>query len=117
MNSFKTWAVDTAVRALKTASQSLAALLGANAFSVVHVDWKGDLAVAAGAAVACVLHNINTMPLGDQATAAVGEGVMLSPASLDAGVGATSDPTQLSIVAPPAPPADPAAAPPATPAP
>jgi len=62
MNTIKAWAYDVAVRAAKTFAQTLAGMLGANAVDILHVDWKADLAVAAGAAVACVLQNVQTFP-------------------------------------------------------
>lgn len=65
MNTVKTWAVDTAVRSIKTFAQSLAGLLGFGAIvpaSVLHVTWQADLGVAAGAALACLLQNIQSFP-------------------------------------------------------
>jgi len=62
MSAIKAWAYDVAVRAAKTFAQTLAGMLGANAVDILHVDWKADLAVAAGAAVACVLQNVQSFP-------------------------------------------------------
>lgn len=59
----KFWATDAGIRAVKTFSQSLVALFGANAFDVLHVDWKVDLSVALGAAVVSVLQNVQSIPL------------------------------------------------------
>lgn len=58
----KFWAMDTGVRAVKTFAQTLAGILGANAINVLHVDWRADLAVAAGAGLACVLQNMQSFP-------------------------------------------------------
>jgi hypothetical protein len=64
-SSVKTWAVDTGVKAVKTAAQTLGALLGASAFNVLHnVPWQDDLGIAVGAGVLCILHNVNSFPAG-----------------------------------------------------
>lgn len=58
----KNWALDTAVRAVKTFAQTLVALFGADAFNVLHgVDWTTDLGIAAGAGLVSVLHNVATL--------------------------------------------------------
>ena len=62
MNAVKFWGSDVAIRAVKTFAQTLAGMLGANAMDILHVDWKADLAVAAGAALACVLQNVQSFP-------------------------------------------------------
>jgi hypothetical protein len=62
MSAVKFWASDTAVKAVKTFAQALAGMLGAGAINVIHVDWKADLAVAAGALLACVLQNVSNFP-------------------------------------------------------
>jgi hypothetical protein len=64
-SSVKTWAVDTGVKAVKTAAQTLGALLGASAFNVLHnVPWQDDLGIAVGAGLLCILHNVNSFPAG-----------------------------------------------------
>lgn len=63
MNAIKLWAYDVAVRAVKTAAQALAGLLAVNAVDVLHIDWRADLLVAGGAAVACVLQNVQSFPM------------------------------------------------------
>ena len=51
-----------AERAVKTAAQTLLALLGAGALDVLHVPWTGGLSVAAGAAVLSLLTSIVSAP-------------------------------------------------------
>lgn len=67
MKEYEAWAKDTGIRALKTFAQSLVALLGAGAFNVLSTAWTTDLAIAAGAAVVSVLHNVSTLPQGTPA--------------------------------------------------
>lgn len=56
------WATVTGIKALKTFGQALVALFGADAVNVVTIPWETDLGIAAGAAVACVLHNLTSFP-------------------------------------------------------
>lgn len=56
------WASRTSIKAVKTFAQALASLAFAGAVNVINVPWTTDLGLAAGAAVACVLHNINSIP-------------------------------------------------------
>jgi hypothetical protein len=62
MSAIKLWASDVAVRAVKTFAQTLAGMLAAGAVNVLHADWQADLAVAGGAALACVLQNVSSFP-------------------------------------------------------
>lgn len=62
MSTVTTWAQDVAIRAVKTFAQTLAGMLAAGAVDVLHVDWRADLAVAGGAALACVLQNVSSFP-------------------------------------------------------
>lgn len=67
--SLKTWAVDTAVRAIKTFAQALVSLFGFQAFNVLKgVDWRTDLGIAAGAALVSVLHNVQSLSVPNDAT-------------------------------------------------
>ena len=58
MSAITAWAIDVATRAAKTFAQALVGMLGAGAFNVIHVDWRTDLGVAAGAALVSVLQNV-----------------------------------------------------------
>lgn len=55
------WAKDTAIKSLKTFAQTLAGLLGAGQADIIHASWTADLSVAGFAAIACVLHNVNSL--------------------------------------------------------
>ena len=65
-----TWLTDTLVRAIKTAAQSLVALLTGNQTGLVHASFTADLGVAGMAALVCVLHNIQSLPVGSSADTA-----------------------------------------------
>lgn len=66
----KAWGVDTGVKAVKTTAQTLGALLGASAFNVLtNVPWQDDLGIAVGAGLLCVLHNVNSFPMGSDVVA------------------------------------------------
>ena len=58
MSAITVWAIDVAIRAAKTFAQALVGMLGAGAFNVIHVDWRTDLGVGAGAALVSVLQNV-----------------------------------------------------------
>lgn len=68
MSLVRFWVQDTAVRAVKTAAQSLVGMLGAGAAGVVPPNWQADLVVAAMAGVVCVLQNVATFPTPTAAT-------------------------------------------------
>lgn len=59
--SVKTWAVDTGIRAVKTAAQTAVAALGVNATGLLHVNWADVGSLAGLAAVVCVLQNLATL--------------------------------------------------------
>ena len=71
MPDLKSWSVDTGIRAVKTAAQTLVALFGAGQFNALHVDWKTDLAIAAGAGVVSILQNISSIPTPTKAAVVV----------------------------------------------
>lgn len=55
---------QTFERAVKTACQTAAALLGAGAFSIVDIDWAQVAGVSAGAAVLSILTSFGSDPFG-----------------------------------------------------
>ena len=57
----KAWAVDTAIRAIKTAAQTAVAALGVNASGLLHVDWAAVGSLSGLAAVTCVLQNLSNL--------------------------------------------------------
>ena len=57
----KAWAVDTAIRAIKTAAQTAVAALGVNASGLLHVDWVAVGSLSGLAAVTCVLQNLSNL--------------------------------------------------------
>lgn len=61
MNAVKAWAVDTGIRALKTAGQSMVALMGTNTAGLTDVDWANVVNVGGLAFVVTVLHNLATL--------------------------------------------------------
>ena len=62
-----TWWRATLERAIRTAAQTLVAVLGADAADVLTVDWPAALATAGGAALLAVLTAVAT-PGGPGAT-------------------------------------------------
>ena len=56
------WWKAAGIRAAKTAAQTLVALLGTNAVSIVSVDWVQMLGVALTAAVLSMLTSIGGLP-------------------------------------------------------
>jgi hypothetical protein len=55
----------TLERALKTLAQALVALIGANAVSVMDLDWGQMLGVSATAALVSILTSVISAPLGN----------------------------------------------------
>ena len=56
------WAKAALIRALKTAAQTLAALIGTGAVSIIELDWMQMLGVTATAAVLSVLTYLAGLP-------------------------------------------------------
>lgn len=56
------WAKAALIRALKTAAQILAALIGTGAVSIIELDWMQMLGVTATAAVLSVLTSLAGLP-------------------------------------------------------
>ena len=61
MSTLKSWAIDTAIRAVKTGAQTAVALLGANSAGLTAVNWVQVLDISALAVVVSVLHNVSGM--------------------------------------------------------
>ena len=59
---FWPWARAAWTRAVRTAAQSITAVIAANASGILGIDWKGTLAVAGGAAVVSLLTSIGGLP-------------------------------------------------------
>jgi hypothetical protein len=57
----KAWAIDTGIRAIKTAAQTAVAALGVNATGLLHVDWLAVGSLSGLAAVTCVLQNLSNL--------------------------------------------------------
>lgn len=75
MFDFQFW-IAASERALKTLAQTLVALIGANAVSVMELDWAQMLGVAATAAVVSVLTSLASAPFGNSGPSLVGEGLI-----------------------------------------
>lgn len=57
-----TWAKAAGVRAAKTAAQAIVTLVGANAVSIVTLDWPQLLGIAATMAVLSLLTSVAGLP-------------------------------------------------------
>lgn len=55
---------QAAERAIKTAAQSLVALLAAKQFDWMHLDWKGLLATVGTATLASVATSVGSLKIG-----------------------------------------------------
>ena len=62
MSKAKKWVVAAAVRAVKTAAQTLVTLIGADMVSIVALDWPQMLAVAATTAIVSLLTSVAGIP-------------------------------------------------------
>jgi len=68
--NLKTWALDVAIRAVKTAAQTAVAALAVNASGLLAIDWAAVGSLAALAAITSVLQNLATIDVGSTATVA-----------------------------------------------
>lgn len=55
----KQWFLDSTWRAFRTFCQTLAALLGGQAFSIISADWASTLSVSTGAALISLLQSVD----------------------------------------------------------
>lgn len=62
------WAKAALIRALKTAAQTLAALIGTGAVSIIELDWMQMAGVTATTAVLSLLTSLAGLPELDAAT-------------------------------------------------
>lgn len=67
----KSFWIDAAERAVKTAAQTAVAMLGTGMVGIIDVDWQNVASVSAVAAVVSLLTSIASNPVGDRGTAAV----------------------------------------------
>lgn len=58
MDAFKEWAKCAGIRAAKTAAQTLVTLIGADAVSIVSLDWPQLLGIAATTALVSLLTSV-----------------------------------------------------------
>ena len=62
MDTIKQWAVSAITRAVKTAAQTLVALIGTGAVGITDLDWPSLLSVTATAAVLSLLTSLAGIP-------------------------------------------------------
>lgn len=62
MDTIKQWAVSAITRAVKTAAQTLVALIGTGAVGITGLDWPSLLSVTATAAVLSLLTSLAGIP-------------------------------------------------------
>jgi len=62
--NLKTWALDVAIRAVKTAAQTAVAALAVNASGLLAIDWAAVGSLAALAAITSILQNLATIDVG-----------------------------------------------------
>ncbi|KIQ62408.1 hypothetical protein TR51_25555 [Kitasatospora griseola] len=60
----KAFALDTAIRVLRTFAQTLIAALGLDSMDAIHAPWPQALAVAGGAAIMALLTALAGVPTG-----------------------------------------------------
>lgn len=61
-NDIKEWLIAAGVRAVKTAAQTLVALIGTDMVSIVSLDWPQMLGVVATATVLSLLTSVAGVP-------------------------------------------------------
>jgi hypothetical protein len=61
-NYWKKWVYAAGIRAVKTFCQSLVTLIGTKAISIIELDWKTMLCVAATTAIVSILTSIAGLP-------------------------------------------------------
>jgi hypothetical protein len=59
--NLKAWALDVAVRAVKTAAQTAVAALAVNASGLLAIDWAAVGSLAVLAAITSILQNLATI--------------------------------------------------------
>jgi len=62
--NLKAWALDVAVRAVKTAAQTAVAALAVNASGLLAIDWVAVGSLAGLAAITSILQNLATIDVG-----------------------------------------------------
>ena len=62
--NLKTWSLDVAVRAVKTAAQTAVAALAVNASGLLAIDWAAVGSLAGLAAITSILQNLATIDVG-----------------------------------------------------
>lgn len=57
---------DAGIRALRTFSQTVVALLGTDTLNIISIDWTGILSAAVGAALISILNSISRIQTSDE---------------------------------------------------
>lgn len=70
MRTKRFW-LDALERAVKTAAQTAAALIGTGAVGIIDVDWQNIASVSAVAAILSVLTSVASAPAGDPESASL----------------------------------------------
>jgi len=104
LSSFKAWASDTGVRAVKTFAQSLAALIagsinvdGGSGILPSSVTLGDDLKLAGLAAGAALLHNLNGLRVGNFSVATTDNSVTVTEADQVQAADANAKPNSGSV--------------------
>lgn len=79
------WFKTTGLLAAQSASHAFLGVSGGDVFNVFHIDWRGALGIAGGAAMAAVLHQIIAYRIADKTAAVVsGQAIEDAAAALSA---------------------------------